>query len=255
MLFSYEDRDMDGVDDRNDKCLYTAFSDLVGSDGCTIESLESLHHFDIITGVSFSDTDYNTLSKTDTTTASLQLDYYYKNFSLSLNSSYYANNSETYSSSGMNDTYLGIDYKLAFNKLYVGLGTGLILPTYDNTLNNNNTDYTANVNLSYNVGNLSLFGAYGYTFVNDNDVKDVVSYQNTNYFSLGLGYFLTSKFNVSSYYNTSDSIFKGVSKIETVSLYAYYSMNDDFFTTLNYSYGLSDTASDNYIALKIGYYY
>lgn len=255
VLFSFDDMDMDGVDDINDKCLYTPFSDLVGSDGCTIESLESLHHFDIITGVSFSDTDYNTLSKTDTTTASLQLDYYYKNFSLSLNSSYFSNSSDTYSASGMNDTYLGVDYKLAFNKLYVSLGTGLLLPTYDTTLNNNNTDYTANVNLSYNIGRISLFGTYGYTFVNDDDVKDIVSYQNSNYFSLGLGYYLTSKFYLSSYYNVSDSIFKDVSKIQTVSLYTYYSINDNFFTTLNYAYGLSDTASDNYLSLKIGYYY
>lgn len=246
---------MDGVDDVNDRCLYTPFSDLVGSDGCTIESLESLHHFDIITGVSFSDTDYNTLSKTDTTSASLQLDYYYKNFSLSLNGSYYSNDSDTYSASGMNDTYLGVDYRLAFNNLYVSFGAGAILPTYESSLNNNNTDYTANANLSYNMQSLNLFGSYGYTFANDNDVEDVVSYQNSNYFSLGLGYYFTSKFYMSSYYSSSDSIFEGVSKIDTQSIYAYYSINDNYFTSLSYAYGLSDTASDNYLSLKLGYYY
>ncbi len=246
---------MDGVDDINDKCLYTPFTDLVGSDGCTIESLDSLHHFDLITGVSFSDTDYNTLSKTDTTTTSLQLDYYYKNFSLSLNASYFNNSSDTYSSSGMNDTYLGVDYQLAFRDLYISMGVGAILPTYETTLNNNNTDYTSNINLSYSLKSFNFFGTYGYTFVNDDEVKEVVSYQNSNYLSLGLGYYFTNKLYVSSYYNSSDSIFKDVSKIETQSLYTYYSLNENFFTTLTYAYGLSETASDNYLSLKIGYYY
>jgi len=246
---------MDGVDDIDDKCLYTPFTDLVGSDGCTIESLESLHHFSFMTGVSFSDTDYNTLSKTDTTTSSLQLDYYYKNFSVSLNTSYYNNSSETYSNSGMNDTYLGLGYQLAFADLYLGVSVGAILPTYDTSLNNNNTDYTASINLSYTLWSLNLFTTYGYTLVNDSDVQDVVSYQNSNYFSLGLGYYFTHKLYMSSYYNISDSIFKTVPKVETQSLYIYYGINENFFTTLTYAYGLSETASDNYIALKIGYNY
>ena len=246
---------MDGVDDIYDKCLYTPFTDLVGNNGCTIESLESLHHLSLITGVSFSDTDYNTLSKTDTTTSSLQLDYYYKNFSVTLNTSYYDNSSETYSNSGMNDTYFGFDYQLAFTDLYLRVGLGAILPTYDTTLNNNNTDYTANINLSYTLSHINLFGTYGYTLVNDSDVEDVVSYQNSNYFSLGLGYYFTHKLYMSSYYNVSESIFKNISEIETQSFYAYYSINKNFFTTLTYAYGLSETASDNYIGFKIGYYY
>ncbi len=246
---------MDGVDDINDKCLYTPFTDLVGSDGCTIESLESPHHFSLITGVSFSDTDYNTLSKTDTTTTSLQLDYYYKNFSLTLNGSYYDNSGDEYAASGMNDTYFGVDYKFVAKKLYINLGVGALLPTYESTLNNNNTDYTLNTNLSYHIEDLNLFGTYGYTFVNDDDVKDVVSYQNSSYFTLGVGYYLTSKLYASSYYNIVESIFEGVARIETQSLYLNYSINDNFFTTLTYSYGLSDTASDNYASLKIGYYY
>jgi len=255
ILFSFEDNDIDGVDDIYDKCLFTPFSDLVGSDGCTIESLESPHHFSFMTGVSFSDTDYNTLSKTNTTTSSLQLDYYYKNFSVALNTSYYNNSSEIYSNSGMNDTYLGVGYRLEFRDLYLSVSTGVILPTYDTTLNNNKTDYTANINLSYTIENLNFFTTYGYTLVNDTDVKDVVSYQNSNYLSLGLGYYFTHKLYMSSYYSISDSIFKTISKIETQSLYVYYGINENFFTTLTYAYGLSETASDNYIALKIGYNY
>ena len=52
-LLAYNDADMDGVDDKIDKCLDTPFMDLVNKDGCTKSSLISPHHFDIIFGTSY----------------------------------------------------------------------------------------------------------------------------------------------------------------------------------------------------------
>ncbi|MEA1983481.1 MAG: DUF3187 domain-containing protein [Campylobacterota bacterium] len=252
---AYVDEDMDGVDDSYDRCLQTPFTDLVNSDGCSVESLVSMHHYSLKTGMSYSDTDYNTLSKTDTVVSSIELDYYYKNFSLGVSTSYYANESEEYSGSGMNDSFLGVGYSLNLEKLLLNLEMSIILPTYETPYNNNNTDYSSSLSASYSFEELTLFATYGFTLVNDDDVQNIASYQNSSYISGGLGYYLSPKLYLSISYNESDSIYKNVTKINTASLYSYYSIDERLFVTVNYAYGLSESASDNYMAFKIGYYY
>lgn len=254
-LFAYEDSDMDGVDDSYDKCLYTPFTDLVTSDGCSVKSLVSPHHYDIKIGVSYSDTDYNTLSKTDILITSLQLDYYYKKFSLNFSTSYFSNESKEYSDSGMNDSLIAVSYTFVKQNLFVELGAGLILPTYETSYNNNKTDYTANINISYNIKNITTFLAYSFTQVNDIDIDSIASYQDTNTLIGGIGYSASHKIYLSASYNESDSIYKGVDKIQTLSVYSYYAFDENVFTTFNYAYGLSQPASDNYLAFKIGYYF
>jgi hypothetical protein len=245
-LLAYSDYDMDGVDDKIDKCPNTPFSDLVNTSGCTTKSLESPHHFDIIFGINYSQTSYETLENADTLSQSLQIDYYYKNFTLQASSSYYNSQSTTYNNSGTNDSFLGAYYKLnPVDNLTLRLGAGAIIPTYKSDLNNNNTDLTANV-----------FGGYSYTVVNDDDiVAENVTYQNTNSYNFGLGFYPTSKTYLSGAYNSSDSIYKDVETISTVSINAFYNIDAHWFTTLNYAYGLSDTASDNYASLRVGYYF
>lgn len=255
ILGAYVDNDMDGVEDEYDLCLSTPFTDLVGLDGCSIESLVSPHHFSAVVGIGYSDSDYNTLSKIDTITSSFQVDYYYKNLSLSLSTSYFKNKNKTYSDSGLNDTYVGAGYQWMYEDLYVSLGLGALLPTYDTTLNNNNTDFTATLNLSYTLRDVNMFGTYGYTLVNDDDVEGIVSYKDAQYYSLGLGYYFSKNLYASSYYNEADSVYKDVEKLKTISLYTYYSLDENYFLTGSYAYGLSDSASDNFVTIKIGYYY
>jgi len=252
-LFAYVDKDMDGVDDVDDKCLYTPFMDIVNSEGCSTETLVSKYHFDITTGLSYGNIDYNTLSKTDTLTTSFGLTYYYENFSCSLSSSFYSNKSDDYSDSGINDTYLALDYIIFDSALYMSIGSTLILPTYDNSYGTNNLDYALNVNLGYNIGNFNYFTSYGYTWINDTDVADYVYYQDTNSLSIGLGYIFSSPLYASLAYNQSESIYKKIEQIRTASVYLFYSLSQDFFTNFSYAYGLSDTASDNYLSIKLGY--
>ncbi|WP_373002984.1 DUF3187 domain-containing protein [Sulfurimonas sp.] len=257
-LLAYSDSDMDGVDDKLDQCPNTPFSELVDINGCTTKYLESPHHFDIILGIDYSQKSYTTLEDTDVTSKSIQMDYYYKNFSLQAATSYYNSDSIIYSSDGMNDSFLGAYYKLnPVENLSVRLGVGVILPTYDTDLNNNNTDYTSSLSLSYMLDNVNIFGGYSYTIINDDDIKTVtpILYQNTNSYNAGVGFYPSSKVYVSASYNSSDSIYKGIDDIDTASFYLFYSIDSNWFTTLNYAYGLSDTASDNYAAVKIGYYF
>ena len=263
-LLAYTDSDMDGVDDKDDRCPNTPFMELVDIDGCTTKYLISPHHFDIILGASYSDSDYLTLNKTDTLSSSLQLDYYYKNFSMQLSTSYFSTSGDGYDEDGLYDTFVGVAYQFyPVQNLTLRVGLGSLLPTYDAAYNNNNPDYTSSLNLSYNLKKLNLFAGYTYTMINDDDVHliddtnttiDIV-YQDTNGFNAGAGYYISDKLYLSASYNFSDSIYKGIEDIKTASLYGYYSFDENYFATFSYAYGLSDSASKDYLSFKIGYYY
>jgi len=255
-LFAYSDSDMDGVVDDQDKCPNTPFTDLVDINGCSKQSLISPHHFDIIVGANYTGSNYASLDQTDIYSSSLQVDYYYKNFSLQASTSYYKADGDGYSETGLNDSFIGASYQLKPTKeLSVRIGAGILLPTYDTSLNNNNTDYTASLNVSYTLGKMNLFGGYIYTMIQDDDIAGTVVYQNTNALSGGIGYYATNKLYLSGAYNISDSIYAGIEKIKTVSAYGNYSITQHWFTTFSYAYGLSDSASDNAVSLKLGYYF
>ncbi len=271
-LFAYSDYDMDGVEDSIDRCPNTSFTELVDMHGCTIKNLEGDHHFDIIGGVSFSQFNENTLNalnpeESTTINTTLQVDYYYKNLSIQASTSYFNAQSQSYSNSGQNDSFLGATYQLnPTGSLFVRLGGGLILPTYDTGYGNNNLDYTASANVSYLLNNITLFGGYSYTLVNDDDISYIdttvtpnetvnISYQNTNAFNAGVGFYPTGRLYTSLSYNSSDSIYRNNEAIENVSAYLFYTMNKHWFTTVTYAYGLSDSASDNYLAIRLGYYF
>ncbi len=255
-LFAYSDLDMDGVDDSIDKCPNTPLTDLVDMNGCTKKMLLSPHHFDIIIGANYSDSNYGSRSQINTYSSSFQVDYYYKNFSLQASTSYFETDGDGYSDNGMNDTFVGASYQFKpAQALSFHIGIGALLPTYDTALNNNNTDYTASASVSYALGKTNIFGSYIYTMINDDDIAGIVTYQNTNAFSGGLGYYLTNKLYLSGSYNTSDSVYMNIEKIRTISAYGYYSITTHWFTTLSYVYGLSDSASDNAVSIKLGYYF
>jgi len=258
-LSAYSDSDLDGVEDSIDKCPNTPFTDLVDINGCSIKSLINQNHFDIIFGVSYSQTDYKTQEKTDTFSQNIQLDYYYKNFSLQASTSYFQSNSSNYNDRGMNDIFLSTYYN--FNpstNLMLRFGAGIILPTYKSTLNNNKTDYIASINLSYNINNLNLFGGYLYTKINDTDIKtqtNFIEYQDVNSYNMGIGYYITNNIYGSISYNNSESIYKDIEDIKSASLYLFYSFNSRYFSTFTYDYGISSSASNHAFNIKLGYYF
>jgi hypothetical protein len=253
--WAYIDSDMDGVEDRVDQCPNTSLTELVDIRGCTITSVLSEHHYDIIVGGSYTREDFSGLDKTDTLTTSVQVDYYYKNFSLQASTSYFSSDSDSYSDDGLNDSVIAGYYQFRpSEELYVRIGLGTILPTYDSNLNNNNTDYFASLNLSYSLNKFNIFGGYMRTLINDDDVGSI-EYTDTNGYNLGLGYYFNEKLYMSMSYNTTESIYTGVDNLETASWYAFYSIDKHWFTTFSYAYGLSDTASEQYLGARLGYYF
>jgi len=261
-LFAYVDSDLDGVEDSLDRCPNSAMTDIVDIQGCPVRSLVSQHHFDIIAGLSYDEEkDIAFVDTFSRTTESLQIDYYYKNFSLQMLTSYYQSstsfdgNLSDVDESGMNDTTLAAYYQTQVTpSLALRFGVGAILPTFDSSLDNEATDYLASINLSYTVGKASLFAGYTRTMINDDDVG-LIQYQDTNAFSGGVGYYLTPKLYTSLSYFQSDSIYKDVDDTKSASAYLFYSLSSHWFTTLAYSKGLSDPTSDHYLALRVGYYF
>jgi hypothetical protein len=261
-LQAYSDADLDGVDDKVDKCPNTPFMALVDINGCTKKLLvkkkrkQTKSHYDVIIGANYSGSNYASLNQTDTYSTSLQVDYYYKNYSFQASTSYFKTTSSSYDDTGLNDSFVGVSYMFKPQKsLSVRVGGGLILPTYDTSLNNNNMDYTTSLNLSYAYNKFNFFGGAVYTLIEDDDVAGVVSYQNTAAWSLGAGYNINNKLYVSLSYHDSQSIYDGVENVQTASVYAYKSLSTHWFLTGFYAYGLSDSASDNALSLRLGYYF
>ncbi|WP_353661935.1 DUF3187 domain-containing protein [Hydrogenimonas sp. SS33] len=266
-LFAYSDMDMDGVDDSVDKCPNTPITDIVDANGCSIKSVITENHFDLILGLAYSQYNYRLNDESDTWTTTAQVDYYRNDFSMQLSTSWYRTDSGDYDDSGMNDTTLAAYYR--FNQmawapnLTVQLGAGVIFPTYNAQFDNNNADYMGVVNLNYDIDKTTLFGSYSYTYIGDDDVSYTdaagnpqrIEYQNVNAYSLGAGYHFTPTFYASASYYRSDSIYKSVEDIESLSLYGFYSIDAHWFLTGSYAYGLSDSTSDHYAALRLGYYF
>ena len=266
-LYAYVDNDMDGVEDSVDKCPNTPFSDLVDLSGCTVQTMrtqKTKSHYDIIVGTSYSASNYTSLNRSDTFTASVQADYYYGDFSLQLSTSYYKTSSESYTQNGFDDSYIGASYSFKpSNNFSIRIGTGALLPTYDTTLANNKIDFTASVSFNYTVEKVSIYGSYLYTVVNDTDTLSdgvLYTYQNTNSYNTGMGYFLSDSFYLSVTYSHSDSIYRSIGSdsiedIKTLSLYGYYAIDEHYFTTFEYRHGLSESASDHTTSIKLGYYF
>lgn len=254
-LCAYADSDMDGVEDGMDRCPNTSLSELVDISGCPTKNLLSPHFYDVIVGLDYSDSDYRSVSVADTFSSSLQVDYHYKQFSFQASTSYFntLNNENSYS--GLYDSFIGASYRLKkIDSLSITFGTGVILPTYDTELNNNEMDYTVSTTFSYAFENIDIFGSYAYTLVNDDDVGEI-SYKNTNAFSVGAGRYVNSKLYMSFAYNLSDSVYNGMEDMRSISAYGYYTIGKNLFSTLNYARGLSDTASKNYVSIRLGYFF
>jgi len=257
LFCAYIDNDLDGVDDSVDRCLDTPLSDLVDMSGCSVTSLLSLHHYDLLIGFEYANSDYRTLNQTDTLATTFQADYYYKNFSLQVVGSYFSTDNTTYKDDGFYDTLVSAVYRFE-TPLAVSLGVGSILPTYKNDLSNNKTDFFTTLNCDYTQDKWSFFGTYTYTFIGDDDYNEnnlSISYKNTHTLSGGVGYYINNRLYSSLSYGWSQSIYEGITPITTLSLYGYYDISEEFFCTFSYTYGLSQSASDNYFGIRFGYYF
>lgn len=251
------DRDLDGVDDTSDRCKNTPFGDLVDAFGCTKQTLFTDTAYDIIVGATYADTNYNTLEKANTLTSTLQADVYHGNISAQILTSYFRSDETNISDSGYNDTQLGVYIKTnPSSSLTLQPGFGVILPTYNSGYDNEAVDLFGSINAQYDLDeHTHIFGGLTYTLINDKDVPNRVQYQNTTAFTAGVGYATSNNGFINLAYTQSQSIYAQVEALKTLSLNGMVPLDAHWFILGNYRYGLSDSTSDNEIALRLGYYF
>jgi len=256
-LFGYSDSDMDGVEDGYDKCANTPFSDLVDLSGCSKQSLSTkkMLNYDVVVGVGYSNINYSSNEKANTTTSSLQADLFYENWTFQTIASRYHSSSSSSEVDGFDDTQINLFYNFSpLDNLTLNCGLGVVLPTYKSGYDNEATDYSGNINAQYNLNDKKyIFGAYGFTQVNDKDVANI-EYQNIHSYRVGVGQnFDDVSLNLS--YTQTDSIYKEIVPLEAISMSLNYPLNNHWFTRVDYDYGLSESTSDSAGSLNLGYFF
>jgi len=242
-LYAYIDTDMDGVLDSDDMCQNTPMTDLVDLSGCSKKSLVSPHHFSLIVGKHY---------ENDVTTSyaysSIEFDYYYKNFSIQLATDYYEMKSNDANTSGINDVYVNMYYMFSpLAHLKLSLGAGIALPSYEGI--GNKADYSLFMYGRYDVKKWSFSTSVGYHFIGDSGMKNTLDYRLTT------GYNWNDVFYSSISYSMSESMSPENTDFTSLSLYGYYKINKNWFSTVKYSYGLNDSDLDYSVGVYIGYYW
>ncbi len=260
VLLCYYDSDFDGVSDEKDECPNTPITNLIDRYGCSIvkimdnDPVES-SHYDVIVGYIYDSADYGTSKNVVTLTNTLQVDMFMESWGAELFTSYFVSDSNQTDSSGMNDTKLSFYYgysALEEYNIFLRLRFGAIFPTKHNSYNK--MDYLTSVSANFVINDYSFFGGYTYTFIGDNNIE-FYEFQNTQAVNIGLGYYLKANIYASLAYLYADSVIKMKEKVKSLSLYFFYRINNNWFTTLSYSQGLSDSTSDMASNLRVGYYF
>ncbi len=256
-LHAYVDSDMDGVADSEDRCPNTPLSDLVDKRGCALERLYNEYHYDTVYGFNYADTAPLVSQHLNIPSFSLRADVYYKNYYLQSYTAYYMNTDANGDvQSGFYDTYVGGGYqKYLLDSLFVSVGAGVLLPTYQDDIVNNSTDYQMQASASYIRNNLTFFGSYSYTLINDKDRTNVATFQNTTAYSVGAGRYFNEKMYASLSYSFTNSVYTHITDITAASLYTTYTINVHKYFIFRYSYGLSKSANDNSLSLLIGHHF
>lgn len=251
------DSDLDGVEDAFDKCQNTPFYDLVDGDGCSTKSLITDTHYDIIIGVGTSQMNYASGEKTDTKTTTINANYYSGNITTSISSSYFSSKSVDSTDSGWNDTTILVNIK-SMSKYgnVIQAGIGVVLPTYRGEYNNEAIDYVGSIGVNYSLNkNYNIFGGFAYTIINDKDITDIVTYQNTKSFYTGLSYLINEVSSLNISYSSADSIYSSIKTINSATIGYFYQFNQHWFVMADYRHGLSDSASKKDSSLRLGYYF
>lgn len=255
LAYGYEDSDWDGVDDRYDRCPQTPLSDLVNADGCTIFNIDSSLHYTITSGFGYTNVNYASQDPVDTISLSLDVSFYYHDWEFQSNLAYFHSDAIS-QNSGMDDTVLSLLYRSALSEpLSITTGIGLILPTYQSGYGNEALDYRAMIDLRYRFFQ-DWHGLFGYesTWINDSDVE-TISYQDTEAYYAGVSYLSNNGSEWTTRYYQTDAIYRDVAPIKSVSLGYYRETSSHSFIDITYGMGLSDSASDQSVMFRIGYFY
>ena len=239
LFSSFLDDDLDGVENNFDRCPNTPFTALVDKNGCITKKIEFTKNQNIDISVGYYHAKIDD-SYTQNST-SLNIVYYKDNYTFLLNTSRYDISGVD---SGQDDTTLAFFYNFK-NTISTQIGAGVYLPT--SNISDNKTDYFLKTKVIYTKDKYDTYLSYTRTFMKDTDTRD------TNSYILSFGYNFTDDFYSSLSYSSSDSIYDESGKINYLSLYMEYYINDNFYISSTYSDGKSSLANDYSYSFDLGY--
>jgi len=255
ILLSYQDYDIDGVDDTIDKCPDTPFDKLVDQYGCPQdESYRGLLTFIIGNDI------YNDAESEQINNINFYLNYTYYQWDLSVsNANYKILETTNPSLSDTGDIFISGGYTFQSDNIYTKLSLGVKIPTSDVddnaslSIGTGEKDYFTSINVNYLFNKRqNLFLYYGYTLSGDTEYLD---YENTNYYSIGTGYALTNRWYSALSYEYSNSIYLENDDYQAISWFNNYNFSNSIFTSINYAYALDENSYDHIFSIKLGVYF
>jgi hypothetical protein len=242
-----KDSDFDGVEDAYDRCPGTAFEMTVAADGCPEDVSQTPVSLIMGLGTTYATGSYGGTETVDSFSSELSASLYVGDFYASVLGAYYFSGAADPTvaggnDGGLSDTFLGAGY--TFNparNVYLTPGVLVKLPTADEGLGTGETDYGASLQGVYRFEHADLFAQYGYT----------VTYRNVSYGSVGAGFYPGAGSYLSVSYDMAQSYDPALEDLRSVSVFGIFTLYDTLSLRLNYSYGLSETASDHLVSAML----
>ena len=239
----FYDEDLDGVSDQVDLCPHTPFDILVDENGCDIN-----RRFNGKLTLQIGSNLNVDRSSDIQSLLNLYIGYLYKNWEFSLSSSNYNNTNLNTIADTENDIFISIAHLFQTSKSTTKLSLGTKFAFLDNTHRDN--DYYASFSIEYLLDQKqNIFGYYSYTISADTTTID---YKNYHLISLGTGYAVTAKWYSSFTFNYTTAYYQGGDPFQTLSWFNAYAIDETFYLSLNYAYGLSESAYDHTFSFNIG---
>ena len=273
IALSYQDLDIDGVDDSIDRCLETPFDELVDEKGCSKSQNPTIDYGEITLKIGtdiFVDNEYDSDSS-----LSLYANYRYSSWDISISNSRSTTNGNYSNSYSDNDIYisLGKDFTLDKDIIKLSLGTKIAGDIEDsrqnrerkyreeNSSNGQNqnqklnkdrdNDYFASINYNHLLNEKqSLFLYYEYTLSGDSECID---YQNYSSFSIGTSYLFTPNWYSAISYSYASSLYKDGEESRSIDWFSSYSFTKSIFASIGYNYALDDLSYDNSFSMILGF--
>lgn len=230
------DNDLDGVANEDDKCPNSKITDIVNKDGCAVDKVvfEKEKHIDI--SISYSQ---DKIDNSWQTSQNLAIGYYYGDSSFWLTLS-------KYNSDNSDDLTVAYYRYINKNNYTITLGAGAYIPLSSNS--NESTDYFLSVKYAYYFYNSVLSAEYQHTF------SKGIGTQDSKALTLQYGYLINKNLYMALSYSLESSIYKGEENSQTVSIYANYHLNTNWYISADLKKELQISSKISY-SVTLGYFF
>jgi len=243
---TFQDTDLDGVDDRQDWCPNTPFDVLVDEHGCD-ETRPFPGKITFQIGIE-RDFDENYGNRT---LINAYADYTYGKWDISL-STVNGTPSSTTHPGEEDDLFVTLGYRMERETWSLRVFGGTTFVFDDNDTYERDNDIYIGFDAAYvSAQGVTATFYYNYTFTGS------ATYNPSNYsiFSLGAGYYFTPRLYTACYYNYTGTMFETQDASHTLSIYLNYKTGTHTYVSASYTYGLNDAAYDHTLLLSVGVFY